>query len=320
MESEVQEEAVRWYVRMQDVAATDEDWMAFIEWQEADPANARACQLLDQTWAAADLVPLLCEPANDRTIPHERDRPKKTAARSTWLLGGLAIAAGFVMTVGLWPELSGAGAIRTFSTTTAPLTVDLDDGSKIYLNRHTVVRVRLARQRRLVTFDQGEASFDVRHDASRPFTVDAGQHSVRVLGTAFNIVRQDSRFRVGVARGVVSVTAPGLRTPARLTVGQQFDQVGTAPAAVSAIAGEQAASWREGILVYRDRPLSEVAADLSRYFGAPVSVDPSAEAIRFTGSLRIADQPTMLDKLDDYLPIAVDQTQRGVRLSARVSG
>ncbi|CAN5311271.1 FecR family protein [soil metagenome] len=317
MRPEIKEEALQWFVRLQDIAATEEDWLAFQEWQEADDDHARAYRRLDQTWAAVDHAEALAMPANDVVERPIGRGPGYRGPHRAWLVAGLGIAASLVVAIGLWPELTGSGVVRTYHAGAAPLAVDLADGSHIYLNRGTDVHVRLGRHERIVILDRGEAGFDVDHDASRPFTVDAGDHSVRVLGTAFNVIRQDDRFRVSVARGAVSISAPGLPGPARLAVGQQFDQTGSAAVDVSTISPEQAFAWRQGVLVYRNRPLGDVAADLSRYLDKPVVVDPSASGLRFTGSLRVADEQTMIDKLDDYLPVVARRAPEDIRLSAR---
>ncbi|MGV9006840.1 MAG: FecR family protein [Brevundimonas sp.] len=317
MVTQIKEQALQWFVRLQDAEATEEDWLAFVDWQEADENHRRAYNLLEQTWAAVDLTAAPVMAANDKAPSSRELLSARHPSRRTWLISGLGIAAALVVTVGLWPHLTGVGVTQTYHTTTAPLTVDLADGSHVYLNRDTDLRVRLGRKQRSATLERGEVAFDVNHDPSRPFAVSAGDRSVRVLGTAFNVIRHGDQFRVSVARGVVSVTAPGLSAPVRLTAGLQLDQTSSGPVDVSRIVPDQAFSWREGVLVYRDRPIGDVAADLSRYLATPVVVDPAARSIRFTGSLQISDQQTMLGKLDDYLPITVDRSPDGIRLSAR---
>lgn len=317
MRPQIKEQALQWFVRLQDADATEEVWSAFVHWQEADDEHRRAYNLLEQTWAAVDLAEVPLEPANDQSPPAGDFVTARRPPRRTWLIGGLGIAAALVFTVGLWPHLTDAGVTRTYHATTAPMTVDLADGSHVYLNRNTDLSVSLGRKQRSATLERGEAAFDVNHDPSRPFAVKAGDRSVRVLGTAFNVIHHGDQFRVSVARGIVSVSAPGLPSPVRLTAGLQLDQTQSGPVDVSRIQPNQAFSWREGVLVYRDRPISDVAADLSRYLATPVVVEPSARAIRFTGSLQVNDEQAMLGKLGDYLPITVDRSSDGIRLAAR---
>ncbi|CAN5370097.1 FecR domain-containing protein [soil metagenome] len=317
MQGEVKEQALRWFVRLQDVSATEADWSAFQAWQDASPDHGRAYRLLDQTWAAVDHAEALLGAANDQTPPADTAHRTRRPLRRTWLAGAVGIAATLALTVGLWPQMTGVGALQTYHAAETPLNVALADGSHLYLNRGTDVSVRIGRRERAVSLDRGEAGFDVRHEPARPFVVTAGRRTVSVLGTAFNIVRDDDRFRVSVARGLVAVTTPGQDRPAHLGAGQQLDQAGSGPVELSRIVPEQAVAWRQGVLIYQDRPLSEVAADLSRYLGKPVQVDPAAERIRFTGSLRVGDEQTMLGKIGDYLPVVVVRSPDRVRISAR---
>lgn len=75
-----------------------------------------------------------------------------------------------------------------------------------------------------VRFDlgRGRAEFDVTHDRARTFRVVAGQYEVRVLGTRFSVEYDPpAGFAVSVARGVVSVAAPG-RDSTRLEAGDRL--------------------------------------------------------------------------------------------------
>lgn len=74
------------------------------------------------------------------------------------------------------------------------------------------------RQARQVTLTDDEAYFDVKHDVSRPFVVDAGRTRTQVLGTVFSVraYRSLSDVRVTVASGKVGVhkskASPGAQT------------------------------------------------------------------------------------------------------------
>ena len=51
----------------------------------------------------------------------------------------------------------------------------------------------------------GEAYFDVVHDASRPFTVYAGNRRITDIGTKFSVFRNGDDVRVTVREGRVRV-------------------------------------------------------------------------------------------------------------------
>jgi transmembrane sensor len=311
------DQALTWFVRLSDADAPEAAWLEFEAWLEADPDHRKAYDLIEQVWVALE-EPVSAEvtvapiAANDSGPAAGRPRVDRA-----WLTPLLAIAAAAVMVVGLWPEISGEGRFQTYSTTDAAREIVLSDGSRVSMNRHSDLRVRIGRTDREVAMAEGEAAFDVAHDAARPFTIATDDHEVRVLGTAFNVLNHDGRFTVGVRRGLVSVSGETMPGTVRLGVGQQVVQQGSAAPVVSSIDPERASTWREGVLVYREAALATVADDLSRYLDKPVSISPSARALRFTGALRIGDEDTMLRQLQDFVPIRATRENDGIRLTAR---
>ncbi|HEX7945362.1 MAG TPA: DUF4880 domain-containing protein [Phenylobacterium sp.] len=46
--------AAQWFARLQDEAATHEDWLAFEQWLAASPAHASAYEKLERIWVDLD--------------------------------------------------------------------------------------------------------------------------------------------------------------------------------------------------------------------------------------------------------------------------
>lgn len=309
-----QEEALNWFTRLRDPEATEADWRAFTDWAAASEAHGAAYDALERLWVDLDQVEAASlqapiRPANDDARPRRGRR---------WLYPAAGLAASAVLAVGLWSYMIGPEQI--YRTTDAPRVVRLDDGSRVQLNRHSEMRVRLAGARRRVALADGEAAFDVAHDAGRPFVVEADGREVRVLGTAFNVVNHDDAFSVAVERGVVSVRTRSTAKPTRLTAGGRIRQAGEAAPRIDVLNPSAVATWRSGVLVYREAALDEVAQDLSRYFGKPVTVSAALQGVRFTGALRIADEGAMLDQLSDFIPVSVEPGRADVRLTLRGEG
>ena len=81
------------------------------------------------------------------------------------------------------------------------------DGSKIWLNAGSTVRIskNFSGKTREV-YLQGEAFFDVVHDAKKPFVIHTGEITTQVLGTAFNVnAYPQKEISVVVLRGLVGV-------------------------------------------------------------------------------------------------------------------
>jgi transmembrane sensor len=316
------DQALSWFVRLNDPDAPETAWLEFQDWLEADADHAKAYDLIEQVWVALDEAPEVGRgPAEVVAAPIAANDAGPVLGRfragRAWLAPAMAVAAAAVMTVGLWPEISGEGRFRTYVTEDAAREVVLSDGSHLSMNRHSDLRVRIGRNEREVAMAGGEVAFDVAHDADRPFVIATEDHEIRVLGTAFNVLSHDGRLSVGVSRGLVSVSGQGMPEAVRLSVGRQMVQQGSAAPVVSTIDPEQASTWREGVLVYREADLGEVADDLSRYLDKPVIVSGSARTLRFTGALRIGDEGTMLRQLQDFVPIRATRENDGIRLTAR---
>ena len=161
----------------------------------------------------------------------------------------------------------------------------LADGTRVRLAPGSQVRVAadFGASRRDVYLD-GEGYFEVTHDESRPFTVYAGNTSVRDIGTAFSVrsYASDSAVQVVVREGEVAVAGVG-----RLRAGDMGRVSITGEATVRrAIDVDTKLSWTSGRLVYADAPLGDVIDDLRRWYGVDAQLaDTSVAHLPFTGTL-----------------------------------
>ena len=82
---------------------------------------------------------------------------------------------------------------------------------------------------------------------------------------------------------------------------------------------DDAFSWRAGRLIYRDRPLAEVAADLNRYGDAQIKTVGPAANLRFTGVLTVDNQSAMVQRLAGLLPVTATSGKDGVILLSELN-
>lgn len=87
-------------------------------------------------------------------------------------------------------------------------TIDLPDGSRVFLNEGAEICYPEGFQKERSIELEGEAFFEVMSDPVNPFTVRSGKVVVSVLGTAFNVKKADGPedVEVYVERGKVRVT------------------------------------------------------------------------------------------------------------------
>src|SRR5579859_1923489 len=270
-DGQMAEEAARWFARLQGEAATGEDWLAFERWLQASPAHARAYERLESLWVDLEYAPLTRE-LGGRPLVAARRRQVRSGVRGriprgAWWGAGAAIAAGLAVAVGVGIQSPGV-ASQTYETPAGKTRdITLADGTHIRLNAASKITVRLERDARRVEMADAEAVFDVAHDARRPFLIAVGDRQVRVVGTEFNLRHRDDQVDLTVRRGVVEVRpADALgAAPTRVSVGQELTHTEGQAGQILKVADPiQSFAWTNGQLIYKDQPLSDVAADLSR--------------------------------------------------------
>jgi transmembrane sensor len=171
----------------------------------------------------------------------------------------------------------------------------LRDGSVIFLNTNSRVEVYFSRRSREVRLIRGEALFTVQPDPDRAFAVDAGAAAVVALGTEFGVRRQDKSTDVVVVTGKVRVSATGnegrkaadsaaVRSGVTVIGAGESVQIagGTVTKGTENVA--DALAWRQKQLVFRDKPLADIATEFNRYNRSQIRVEgDAARATRITG-------------------------------------
>lgn len=244
---------------------------------------------------AADVAP--ARPAVTVMRGDARRLPPRWHARTVpvWQRTGLRAAAAVLLVAGaalIWRNTQPNGAGRAATVARRVTTsvgerdsVRLADGSRIVLGPGSALAIGadFGDKARDVMLE-GEAYFDVVHDATRPFTVHAGSATIVDVGTTFT-VRSDSGtgVRVAVTSGMVQLR----RTPADsasgvvLHAGDVGVVSGNGPMAVArGTTSADDSAFATGRLAFHDAPLTDVSAALKRWYGVDLSASDSSLARR----------------------------------------
>ncbi len=143
-------------------------------------------------------------------LEDQADRPGR--GRFTPLLR-IAASIALVLAIGIPALYFGVirdnteGTIRHHLAEEGVATVDLPDGSRVYLNKGAEVSYSIAFKNQRAVELKGEAFFEVMSDPQNPFTVRSAGMIVTVLGTSFNVKQLDnpSDIEVYVKTGKVRV-------------------------------------------------------------------------------------------------------------------
>ena len=165
--------------------------------------------------------------------------------------------------------------------------VVLPDGSRVRLNGGTrIVYPALFGDERRVEVD-GEAYFEVEHDARRPFVVVTGQVVSTVLGPTFNVhaYSEDENYQITLATGSLLVDGGPESRSVRLRPGEQgFFERTSGLLSLRRVNVEQVLSWQEDRLYFRAEPLASIARSLERQFNVDITIpDERLRRICFTG-------------------------------------
>ena len=306
MDERLLDEALAWHRALSD---DDVDWESFTLWLEADPRHRQAFDEIALTGRIID----------DRTgdlrqlaaTPAEAERPRRFQRRK--LLFG-SIAAALALAVGipsLWPRPADTVYATTGGETRSialagGTSVDLAPASQLIVKANDPSTLELAR---------GEAYFSVMHDPRRTLSIRAGNYAVTDIGTKFGLNLSDDMLTVGVSEGHVAVAGDAGQST-RLSAGEQvIAQSDGQSLRRSSIDAKDVGSWRLGRLVYNDAPLSIVAADITRYSGKTVVVDPSLRNKRFSGVLAIGDGSGLLVNLANLMALSYQVEGDRIRIS-----
>lgn len=165
-------------------------------------------------------------------------------------------------------------ALADYRTMRAPVPFDLSSGDRTILDAGSAIVDMSDAETRHIEILRGAVFFDVQAD-DRPFVVDSGGISVRVVGTAFEVSALDATTLIAVTEGVVEVTS---RTREwTLGAGDRL-RLKDADALQDVIDLQAVAPWRQDQLIADGMTFGELAAIIDRRLPGPVLVPSDALA------------------------------------------
>ena len=167
----------------------------------------------------------------------------------------------------------------------------LPDSTHVWLNANTTMTYPLAfmEDRREVIID-GEAYFEVKHNAKCPFTVHTAQMDVTDLGTKFNVEAYSDKgyTETSLMEGKVEIGVGGKQTYV-LEPGQKLWVMG-GQIKRSTIDDPDTYRWREGLNCFNNKPVSSIMKDFEKYYGIRIQIrKKSIRNVVLSGKFRIAE-------------------------------
>jgi transmembrane sensor len=365
---EIEAQAAAWLVK-RDSGLSDTDQAEFDAWMGADPRARAVYVRLELAWKRADglkrLRPLdggveedLLARSPFEPVPIEEYSARDETGNSADLVRDVARDVAeldqvsdaiehkprrWVLPLAAAVMIAAIGAFAWFAyerTGWHEYTTDfgglsrivLDDGSVVNLNTNSLMRVQLTPELRHIVLERGEALFKVAHDTSRSFDVDAGNTTVRAVGTEFSVrVREPAEAAGGgkdvevlVKEGRVAIDPPKNEKP--------LERAAALPASTSTLSAGEAVritatrvpsdppqmqvqkvaeadvdrklSWTEGRLWFERQTLKDVVAEFNRYNRRQMVIaDPAIENLRIGGGFEATDPESFIAALERTLGV-----------------
>ncbi|MGY3608485.1 MULTISPECIES: FecR family protein [unclassified Bradyrhizobium] len=301
MRPTIKQEAQQWLVLLTSGRATVADAAALKRWCERSELHAEAFAEANLLWD---------------NIASASRRPRRAVFnRRTMLAAAGASAAvaalGYLVKppLDLWPSASELRAdLRT--AIGERRRIALQSGASIDLNTRTSLNMPHAAGEGPLELVSGEVAIVTSKSLDAPLTITAAGGRIRAVDAHFNVRCEGVRATVTCERGSVAIDYSG--NSVTLYEGRQVAYAQGALEPVVAADVGAVLAWREGQLVFRQTPLSEVIGEVNRY--RPGHIVLMNEAL---GRRRVEVRLT-LDRIDDL--IALIQDVYGARITQLPGG
>lgn len=313
-------QAVAWLVRLEASPDSAQARQAAQAWRSASALHEQAWQSV-QTSLGLLRQDILC-------LPAEQSAATLHALQTSARRDGRRNALGRLAVLLLLVAPSGYVARRTLPW--QRLTADhatvlgerrqwtLEDGTRLWLNTDSAVRIAFDSTQRLIRLDRGEILIATGEDRysglRRPLRVQTDQGLFEPVGTEFSVRlfprRTPATSRLSVMEGAVRM---------RPVAGRQADIVAMAGQAYLMTArqaveehgsGIDARSWTEGMLVANDARLGDLLQEIDRYRPGHLGWDVAVSDLRISGTYRLDDTTRALSILAQTLPIRLTMRTR----------
>lgn len=315
----LQREAAAWVRRLTSGKATAADADAVKRWCEQSAAHAEAYADAAHFWKAAGPAARGLRSRGDISagLAPRSSRPAM-ANRRAFLGGGLAAAcaaayAAINPPLGLWPSFTELAAdYRTAKGEQRQLA--LESKVSVNLNTQTSIALRASSGKAdRIELVSGEASFATAPQAQRVLEVVAADGRTFANAARFDIRREGAEVCVSCLEGGARVEWQA--EAAMLKAGQQVRYNGNGIGPVLAFDKETVAAWKQGVLIFRLTPLSEVVEEINRYRPGRVMVLDAALAQKpVSGRFHIKHMDEILLRLQQAFGVESQALPGGVVL------
>lgn len=202
-------------------------------------------------------------------------------------------------------------------------TVELPDGTKVYLNSESVLSYsnQFGKDNREVSFN-GEAFFEVAHNADKPFIVKTKHIGVQVLGTTFNFraFEEKGDYQLDLKTGKV------LFYSIHAESGEKMEQIILNPGekatyltSLNSILKQKSINanymgWHTGILEFANCPLDEVVDAIETSYNVDIELDPVLASNKLTARFQNQKLESIFETLQTIFNCKIEKEGETIRI------
>jgi transmembrane sensor len=305
--------ASEWFARIKSDDAGRGDDRQLTDWLSKKPSNERDYEIAEMVWLISG------ELKGDPDIDRLGSKAAKKKPSFVVRLGVVTAAIGVIAAILFFAEAQHLSFHASYATAVGEQRpVLLPDGSHVFLNTATALRVNYSLKHREIWLDGGEATFEVTKSPWRPFEVHTSKGTAVAVGTRFDVFVRPQSLEVAIIEGTVAVRPASLAGTRLPTIVHAGEVLTVDPASdVSVHRGEFS-----GILQHQFQRLefdrvsvADAISEFNRYSRRPVrAATPDIEALQISGVFHAGDTETFVHSLEASLPITVIEREDSVLL------
>ncbi|WP_332302866.1 FecR family protein [Rhizobium sp. GR12] len=300
--SSLMQEAAEWIAILTSGDATPDDAERLQAWRRMSPSHEQAFVDAARLWKT--MGPAL-------TGKH----PQGMGLSRRIFIGGGAIAASAVGTafvgsfLGITPSYSALAA--DFATARGEQkTVVLADGSTVEMDGGSILSWDFTSHTRALTLGDGAAVFNVVPDPQRAFRLTAENGITTAHAANFAVGHGSDEISVDCLEGQIEVECRGKML---LKAGQSVRYFDTGLGDMDQDEPQNMATWRRGLLVFRDKPLASVVMDINRHRRGNVVIGGSTLGQRrVSGVFHLSRPDEIITQLEATLNLSATRLPAGI--------